>query len=347
MKRTALAVLGVCVVLTALIAARWFLRGDDPVTAVGGLTSASLPASQAVAANKPPAAMVTGLEGLPPSLAGTEVDCAVATDAAGHLQATPGLRQCFDYFLSAVGEESPETLMARIRAQLRSRLQEPALGEAEKVLAGYVAYLRGVADIEKRQTSSTPGQWDLEKVRQQMQQVQALRRMYLAPDVIAAFFDEDDAYDRYTLARLELLQNRNLPAAARARQLATLDQQLPASLRDSLKTVNQYTDLRTLTEDWKKRGGSADELRQIRSNLVGEEATTRLEALDQENSAWDTRMAAWYGQRDAVLKNAGLSAQDRDRQLEELRRSHFGNEAERLRVQALERIHDGAPAPAS
>ncbi|HEX6591176.1 MAG TPA: lipase secretion chaperone, partial [Moraxellaceae bacterium] len=288
------------------------------------MTSASLLSSRAVAARAPQAAMVTGLEDLPPSLAGTEVDCTVATDAAGHLQATAGLRQCFDYFLSAVGEESPEILMARIRTQLRNSLREPALGEAEKVLAGYVAYLRGVADIEKRQASSAPGQWDLEKVRQQMQQVQALRRMYLSPEVIAAFFDEDDAYDRYTLARLELLQDRNLPAAARARQLAVLDQQLPAALRDSLKTVNQYTDLRTLTEDWKKRGGSAGELRQIRSNLVGEEATTRLEALDQENAAWDGRMAAWYGQRDALLKNSSLSTQDRDRQLEELRRSHFG-----------------------
>jgi lipase chaperone LimK len=331
-------VTGVCL-LVAMAAVHWWYQGEsETLPARNGAALFSSPdASTRPAART---AFVTGLEALPPSLAGTEVDCALETGPGGHLKATLGLRHCFDYFLSAVGEESIGSLTARISAQLHKRLQQPALGEAERVLGGYIAYLQGVAEIEKRQELAEPGHLDLDKVRQQMGQVQALRRIYLSPDVIAAFFDDDDSYDRYTLARLELLQNKKLSAQARAQQLAALQQQLPEDIKSSLKGVNQYLDLHTLTEEWKQRAGSREELRQIRTSLVGEEAATRLETLDQENSAWDGRMSDWYAQRDAVLKNPGLSQDDRQRQLEDLRNSRFASEAERLRVQTLERIHD-------
>lgn len=268
------------------------------------------------------------------------MDCPLETDVSGHLQLTIRLRHCFDYFLSAVGEESIDSLAARIHAQLKNRLQQPALGEAERVLAGYLAYLRGVADIEKRLLPPEPGQVDMERARQQMDQVRALRRLYLSPEVIAVFFADDDAYDRYTLARLELMQDKKLSVQARAQQLAVLEQQLPEGIKASLKAVNQYLDLRVLTDEWKQRSGSAEELRQIRSNLVGEEAAARLEVLDQENADWDGRMKDWYAQRAALMKNANLSQTDRERQLEDLRKSRFANEAERMRVEALERIRD-------
>lgn len=346
MKKTVLMMLGGCLLLAALAGLRWSLFGDDLRTATDKLGRLPSTAGE-MAVARTQAGMVTGLEGLPSSLAGTEVDCALETGAGGHLKATPGLRHCFDYFLSAVGEENIDTLAARIRAQLHSRLQEPARSEAERVLGGYLAYLRGVAEIEKRQQAAGPGELDLDRVRQQMGQVRALRRLYLSPEVIAAFFDDDDAYDRYTLARLELMQNKQLSAQSRAQQLAVLEQQLPENIQSSLKVARQYLDLQTLTDEWKQRAGSAGELRQIRTNLLGPEATTRLEALDQENTAWDGRMNAWYAQRDALLKNTGLSPDDRERQLDDLRNNRFGSEAERLRVQTLERIHDQGLALAS
>ncbi|MDG9925811.1 MULTISPECIES: lipase secretion chaperone [unclassified Pseudomonas] len=345
MNKTVLMLLGCCLLVATATGLPWWLH-DESKTMEAVETPALPSTSEATLAMMPAttntqADMATGLEGLPRSLAGTEVNCALETDAEGRLRITIGLRHCFDYFLAAVGEESIDTLTARIRAQLRHRLQEPALGEAKGVLEGYLAYLRGVADIEKAQVP-TSGQMDLERVRQQMEQVRSLRTQYLSPEVIAVFFGDDDAYDLFALARLELLQNKTLSPQARAQQLKELEQQLPEDIQASLEVTHQYLDLRTLTDDWKQRAGSAEELRQIRTSLVGEEATARLEALDQENAAWDRRMNAWYAQRDAILSNTGLSQEDRERQLDDLRESRFSNEAERLRAETLERIHDQA-----
>lgn len=280
----------------------------------------------------------TGLEGLPRSLRDTEVDGELAVDENGRLRITQGVRNVFDYFLSAVGEEPVETLLQRLRAYIRHQLPAAAAAEAEGILDGYIAYKKGLAHLQEVAPPGN-GALDTAAVRRQLQQVQALRTQYLSPAVIAAFFESEDVYERYTLARLEILQNPKLSPQARAQQLSAAELQLPPALRESLKVVTQVQDLASLTEDWMARGGTPAELRQIREQLVGPEATSRLEALDRERAAWDQRMSAWNSERAAILGNRSLGEQDRETQLGALRAQRFTAE-ERPRVEALEQLHD-------
>lgn len=304
---------------------------DLPAPAATAAAGAAEPAHQA------PASFTTGVEGLPASLQGTDVDGELEVDANGHLKITGGIRRLFDYFLSAVGEEPIETILKRIRAYIRHKLPSEAAAEAERLLDSYVGYKKALEAIPEVQASGN--RFDVAALRQQKQQVQALRNSYFSPEVITAFFGDEDVYDNYTLARLEVMQNKDLSASQRAQQLAALQSQLPPQMQEQIKTITQAQNLETLTEDWKKRGGSAAELRQIRENLVGPEAADRLETLDKERASWDQRMDSWYSQRAAILNNQSLSEQDKQSQLDQLRNSQF-SETERLRVQALERMHD-------
>lgn len=306
----------------------------DTPASTGGEASATASAST----HQAPASFTTGVESLPNSLQGTDVDGELEVDASGHLKITNGLRHVFDYFLSAMGEESLESISARVRAYIRHKLPPVAAAEAEHIFDGYIAYKRGLDNIHQAQNAGN-GSIDIDAVRRQMQQVQALRTQYLSPLVITAFFGDEDAYDHYTLARIELMQNKNISAAQRAQQLAVLEQQLPAATQASMKTINQYQNLEAMQADWKKRGGTAQELRQIRENLVGSEATDRLEVLDAERASWDQRMNTWYGERATLLADKNMSESDRQRQLDALRESRF-NDSERKRVEALEGMHD-------
>lgn len=331
--------LGVMAVLLLLLGGVYFFSSaNDPAGEQEAAALQSHAAGGLSASHQPPATFTTGLESLPGSLQGTEVDGELLVDAGGHLKITSGVRRVFDYFLSAIGEEPLESILARLRAYIRSKLPALAAGEAGQLLDNYIAYKRGLANVQQAQPASDGGV-DIAAVRYQMQQVQALRSQYFTPEVISAFFGDEDAYDRYTLSRLELMQNKNLSATQRAQQLAALEQQLPASIQDSMKTVNQYQNLEALTADWKKRHGSPAELRQIRENLVGAEAADRLETLDRDRAAWDQRMSTWYGERAAIINNTSLSEVDRQRQLGQLRNSRFSAD-ERLRVESLEHIHD-------
>ncbi len=328
------------VLLAVLVALVFFLRAPAPVPGerpgaagadAGG--SSGMPAAAGGAGR-----FVTGLEGLPTSLAGTDVDGELEVDAQGRLRITHGVRRVFDYFLTTVGEEPLATVLARLRAYIRHRLPPSAAAEAEHILDGYLAYKQALETLQER-VQRSDGSIDIGAVRRQMQEVQALRSQFLSAEVVTAFFGDDDAYDRYTLSRLDVLQNPGLSPLQRAQQLAALEQQLPEALRQSLTAINQYQNLEALTADWRARGGSAAELRQLRENLVGPEAADRLEGLDRERSDWDRRLSAWLAERAAILGNRSLGEADRLRQLADARAQRF-SETERLRVESLELMHD-------
>lgn len=329
----------ILLVVVVIAVATYFWSGaknpGDAVAAGGGTGPASTVSS---ADSTAPRSFETGLEGLPGSLAGTEVDGSFEVDANGHLRVTRGIRQTFDYFLSTIGEESISTIMARIKAYIRHRLKDPAAGEAERLLASYAAYKQALTTLPTIQPQADGG-LNLDAIQQQMTQVQSLRTQYLSQEVIEAFFGDEDVYDRYTVSRLQVLQNKGLSDKQRAQQLAMLQQQLPPALQQSLKVANSVQDLNALTADWKKRGGTAQELRDIREVLVGADAADRLEALDSENADWERRMGGWISQRDALLATAGLSDSDRQAQISQLRSKLFSAE-ELLRVQALEGLRD-------
>lgn len=280
----------------------------------------------------------TGVENLPASLRGTEVDGVFSVDENGHLIATRSIRNIFDYFLSTLGEEPLEVIVARIRAYIHDRLTQPAAGEAEVILNGYLAYRQGLQDLQQA-PQPQQGQFDIYAIQAQKAEVAALRSQYLAADVVDAFFADEDAYDRYTLGRLEVMQNEDLTAQQRAVRLDALHQQLPEPLRQSLETANQYQNLQVADQACLEQGCSAQELRQVRAQIVGPEAADRLALLDQEEADWQQRLSSWYEQRSRILDNASLSEADRLLAVERERAALFADN-EQIRVKALEGLRD-------
>ncbi|WP_394246294.1 lipase secretion chaperone [Vibrio profundi] len=78
-----------------------------------------------------------------------------------------------------------------------------------------------------------------------------------------------------------------------------------------------------------------------RTQLVGEEAAQRLEALDEERVQFEADLSDYLSQRGEVLNDATLSKEQQSTQIAALRNHAFP--ADQLkRVQALERIHDSS-----
>lgn len=330
----------------------WLSRGTDDTptdSATAAPVMQTMPSTQEVASaiekSKNDTRFKTGRENIPKSLMDTEVDGALEVDKNGNLIISGSIRQTFDYFLSAIGEEDLTTIVARIRAYIRYKLAAypQAIAQAEKILDGYLSYRDAIGRIPQVQGQGGPNP-DIRAIRQQKEQIAALRTQYLAQDVIQAFFGDEDAYDRYTMARLEVMEDKNLSATEKAKRSAELLNTLPPQLKESVQTLNKYQELTTFTEDWKKRGGKPEELRAIREQVVGVEATERLEDLDKERAEWDSRIQAYLQTRDTILKNPALSEQQRQQQLNAIKNKDF-SEQERVRVGSFEAMHDQGVKP--
>jgi lipase chaperone LimK len=293
---------------TVLARSETIVTRPTPVSAAWEHSGQSMLAQQPA---RPP--FVTGVEQLPASLQGTEVNGELAVDTWGNLIVSHAVRQLFDYFLSADGEEDQAMLVQRIRAYVQALQTIPAV----------------VGDPLK----------ELAQVRQQKQQVADLRAQHFDPLTSEAFFGAEDAYDQYTLARLDVLNDPQLSPTEKAKRIGAIMATLAPQMQDDLKAINQYQDLTALTSEWKAQSGSAQALRQLRESVVGVAATDRLETLDQEVAAWDQRVNGYLAQRDALQKQTSLAKTDQQHAIEQLKQRLFSAQ-EQVRIDALERIHD-------
>ncbi len=325
---TLLLLAGISVVFVMVV----IISRQETKQSLGGIVRGD--ASAGMADQAPVPHFVTGVEALPKSLQGTEVDGELDVDAAGHLKITRGVRNLFDYFFSAMGEETLPVIVARIKAYIHHK-NLPALAEADalRVLDSYVAYKQALSQLPEQ---PSPGAHpDVAVLQQRLTAIRDLRRQYLAPDVVTAFFGEDEAYDQFSLARMSILQDKSLSSATKASELAQAMAQLPEDLRQRMQADSQYESLLSLTQEWQQKGGSPQELRQIRENLVGSAAADRLEALDQQRQVFNNKLDQYLQQRQAILSNPNLSADERQGEVEQLRTTSFSAE-EQARVKALE-----------
>ena len=122
-------------------------------------------------------------------------------------------------------------------------------------------------------------------------------------------------------------------------RLTQLLSEQPSELQEQIKLINQYQELTQLTEEWSNRKGTQQELRELRVNAVGLEATNRLEALDQENLQWNNKIDQYINKRNEVLNNNALSQQEKQQQLNKIKQQNF-NAQELIRVDTYETMHD-------
>lgn len=305
---------------------------EAPPTDTQDTTLQSLAASHSKASDDE-SVFVTGTERLPSSLRGTEVDGGFVLDEEGNLLVTRHIRLLFDYFLTAQGEEELPTILRRLRAYIHHQLEGEAAAQVEELLNSYIGYL---AAVETLDSTVMPGQQvDLDLLSEQKDQLAALRGEYFDTVANEAFFKEEDNYDRYTIARLKIMEDAQLSSNDKAAHLAELRGQQSPELLELLDEVSYYQDLRQLTAEWQNSGGDATQLRAIRERVVGAEATERLERLDTERAAWQQRVDAWIAERERVLSNTNLSDEDKQAHLNNMLEERF-NEGERLRVRSLE-----------
>lgn len=269
---------------------------------------------------------------LPPSFAGTQVDGSFRIDAAGNLIVSEDIRRIFDYFLASLGEESLTASVARLRGYIDSQLDEPARSRAQGLLDQYLAYKRELVLLER----DLPQLANLDALRQRETAVQALRARLFDSETHQAFFAREEGYNRFTLERLAIQHDARLSAEEKGLAVDRLRTSLPEELQDAVLPQLQQ-ELRQHTARLQAEGASAAQIRQLRQQLVGTEATARLELLDDQRQSWQRRLDDYLRAKARIETNEGLSTGDRRAAIEALAAERF-DERERLRLDAAEQL---------
>jgi lipase chaperone LimK len=304
-------------------------------TVVAEPTSPSLAVPAPTPAAKPQAPGAAPL----PSLAGTEVDGRLQTDAAGNLVLELALRDYFDYFLSAVDHSGLDASIAALLADAGARLQEPALGQLTSLLGDYLDYKRASLallqqPLNARQQVDPRAQ--LQALQQAFERLDALRRTHFSAAAQEALFGAEQAYARYTLDSLALQQRDDLDEAQRAQLHEQLRQQLPEALRASEQRQQQAQAQLARSEQLWREGADEQQVREFLAMTYDPPTVQRLLAEQRRERDWQQRYQAYRAEL-AGLQGQGLSAADGAQAQQRLRERLFASE-DRHRVETYDAI---------
>jgi len=344
-----IAIIAVVIIVIAAAVIVWFKPDNKPMATAQSASIASVDTSESTlstalnseqteqtASAQNQSAFVTGLERLPRSLKGTQVDGEIIIDENKQLVVTEGLRRLFDYFLSALGEEEEATIYARVESYIRHHTPEPAASQAVAIFGNYVAYLKALPDIEKRYgnlqlQASKSGELDLNAIAQQKQEVASLRQQYFDKTTIEAFFGAEDNYDDYSIEMVRINQNEQMSEAQKQAARQDYVSRLPdGAIKTNILQQANLNELMIRTERMKAAGASPEALYNMRRELVGAPAAERLAQVDQEDANFDQRFQQLQSQKQQILAQTTDKAKAQT-QITQLEKQLF-NDAERKRL---------------
>lgn len=265
----------------------------------------------------------------------TEVNCQLKIDSSQHLVVNSQTRDCFEYFITQYGENDLEQIKIHFGKFIQGEYLEPARSQIMDLWTRYLKYREQLAQIQ----APSAKQQDKNYFQKIFNSIQDIRKRFFSASEIEGLFSSEDIYQNYTLDRMQILEDSSLSEIEKARKLKERFEELPEDWQHNLQELSKLDDLHTLTKQIKARNGSAEELRQMRTALVGAEATQRLETLDTQRNAWQQRVTSYLDSRDEIIKS-NMSDSAKNQAIQQLRQQQFNSSQEQLRLRTFETVHD-------
>ena len=276
---------------------------------------------------------------LPKSLRGTRIPAAFTLDAEGHLTITPSIKSVIEYFLSATGEESLETIIARIEEFISSQLEEPARSEALDVVAQYIGYKEALITLESDLAENTKLSGQNSDYLTMFQYRREARMNNLSPEIYDAFFADEDKADSYTSSLLEIGKNKDLTDEERNAQYLAAEQLLPKQEQAIKQAERTRETLKVNIQTARDEGANDENIFQMRADVYGYDAAERFATADKKKAEWNSRFEQYRQKRQQILNNEGLSDTDKTNEIDTLQGKVF-SQTEQRRLTTLDQLAD-------
>lgn len=272
-----------------------------------------------------------------PSLSGTEVDGAFEFDENGNLVINKGMRYIFEYFFSSLGEQDLDSIRLALSSYAKSRLTSD---DHQQVMALYDNYLKARAfnseqNFSGQSASST--REGLEELKQHFYDLKQHRRSFLSSKEAEVFYAEEEAYDEFSINRMQINKDNSLSASEKQLAINTFEDNLPESQKDIRDAINQSENLDAILAGLRERNASVDEIYYARAQVLGDEKAQRLLEFENEQAHWNNRYQQYVNQQQVIIDSQGLSNGDKQEQITHLLEQNF-SEREVKEINRMQRV---------
>jgi lipase chaperone LimK len=227
------------------------------------------------------------------SLRGTSEDGALRVGPDGSLVLGPEILRLFDYYFTTEGEESDETIRARILAAIREQVDGPAAVQAAALLDQYLAYRKDKGGLELPKDEEADPTARLGALKK-------LRRKHFGEETADALFGDEEREGEVAAEASRIRQDDTLTADERERRVAELEESLPKGAREAREAATLPLRARAEADAMRAEGATDEDVHAKRAETLGVEAADRLAELDTQRAAWKARIEAFRKERDTL-----------------------------------------------
>ena len=281
---------------------------------------------------------------LPQSLVDLPLPALLNVDANGELIVNSKIKNLFDFYLGAIGEESLEDITNRTRWELEEQLQEPALSKALGIYFSYLDYMQQVDQLKAAHLGSIDPMNPLSSLSEILFVKQGLRdsrRKYFDQETVSVFFAKEDEYDHYMLSRAEILSSEQLSTTQKEAAIASLQSSTPEWLllqeRESTAIQNYMHQEQSLL----RSGASKSDVQNQRLERFGEQAAENLNHLDSQRAEWDKRLQSYRSELNSLLGDNADTSSALFLETQKTLRTKYFTGSELNRISALDSVHFG------
>ncbi len=259
----------------------------------------------------------------------------------GSLMIDERIKFLFEYYLTAIGEETVEELIQRIKYDLYAQLyatSPTAYQRGIELLEGYILYRNHVGEIKNEfaQRYHDATEYSLERALELKQTLWHSRSQFMDKETSTAFFQQEDEYDLYMISKAQIMANAEYSPAEREAALVELNQTTPLWVEEQNEQEKRISTLRSNEQHQRDLGATDDDIQAMRSQKFGKEAAEMLRALDERRAQWKTKVARYRQEATEILSRTA-SPEEADQLLNDLRQQHF-SEQEQIRIRSLDKI---------
>ncbi|MEZ8413566.1 lipase secretion chaperone [Vibrio splendidus] len=241
----------------------------------------------------------------------TEIDNASAKDM-------------MEYFVSGNTELTLEDIRDNV-AKHHEQSQATIVDEA--LFAKYLEYKSALTSLDVQFDTTSISADDLRALNQALLDLQS---QFFSESEISILFTYDNRMREIALEKL-LLKQEGLDEPEYQQRLESYLSEQP----DYVQTSHQN---QVLLPQLSSSEGLDEQGKYLKRNeLVGEQATQRLEALDQQRESFEGALEIYFVERNGILNDSALSEIEQKETIAQLREAHFQPQQLR-RVEAIERI---------
>ncbi|MCK8084096.1 lipase secretion chaperone [Vibrio sp. 1CM8B] len=233
-------------------------------------------------------------------------------------------KDMMEYFVSG----NTELTLEDIRGNVAKHHEQSSTAVVDEALfAKYLEYKSALTSLDVQFDTTSISTDDLRALNQALLNLQA---QFFSESEISILFTHDNRMREIALEKL-LLKQEGL-------EDEEYQQRLESYLSEQPDYVQSSHQNQVLLQQLSSSEGLDEQGKYLkRSELIGEEATQRLEALDKQRAAFEGSLEVYFAERNDVLNDSALSETEQQETIAQLRTEHFLPEQLR-RVEAIERI---------